>query len=270
MKVKNYFKNSINEDTNKYHFVVDKIKKNFKLKKIIKKKYINYSPTKANTIIVLGGDGFMLKTLKKYQKYNKPFYGINRGSFGFLMNKFRTYDFLKNISKTKQVTISPLQIKATTKNGKIFKAIAINEISLLRQSKQTASMQIFQGKKLLIKKLISDGVLVSTPAGSTAYNLSVGGPILSLHSKKLAVTPISPFRPRRWKGKVVPSNSVIKIKNLNTKKRTISAVADNIEFRNIKNIKIKINYSLKFKLLYDRNYSLTKKISLEQRMSNYY
>ena len=137
-------------------------------------------------------------------------------------------------------------------------------MSLLRQSRQAASLQIISGKKILIKKLICDGVLVSTPAGSTAYNLSVHGPILSLDSKKLAVTPISPFRPRRWKGKIVRDSSLTTIKNLNTKKRPVSVVADNNEVRNIKKVTIKINNSIKFKLLYDRNSSLTKKIKLEQ------
>jgi NAD+ kinase len=155
-------------------------------------------------------------------------------------------------------------MKVTTKAKKTFSAIAINEISLLRQSKQTASLQIFNGRKIIIKKLISDGVLVSTPAGSTAYNLSVNGPILSLDSKKLAITPISPFRPRRWKGKIVPSSSQIKIKNLNINKRPISVVADNKEVRNVKTVNIKVNNNIQFKLLYDRNNSLTKKIKLEQ------
>ena len=248
----------------KCHFVIDKTRKNKKLKKIFLSKYRNYLPKLSNVIVVLGGDGFMLQTLKKYQKYNKPFYGINSGTFGFLMNKLKTYEVEKNISKAKLVSISPLEMKVLTKSGKIHSSIAINEISLLRQTRQTASLQIVNGKRVLIKKLVCDGVLVSTPAGSTAYNLSVGGPILTLNSKKLAVTPISPFRPRRWKGKIVPSNSVIKIKNLNTQKRSVSVVADNIEIRNIKNIQIKINNLIKFKLLYDKNYSLTKKIKLEQ------
>ena len=161
----------------------------------------------------------MLKTLKKYQKCNKAFYGINRGTFGFLMNKFKTYDVERSISKAKLVSISPLEMKVITKTGKTHSNIAINEVSLLRQTKQAASLQIVGGKRILIKKLICDGVLVSTPAGSTAYNLSISGPILSLNSKKLAITPISPFRPRRWKGKVVSSSSVIKIKNLNVQKK---------------------------------------------------
>ena len=252
---------------NKFHFIFDKQKKNIEVRKIFLNKYRNYPLHLSNVIVVLGGDGFMLQTLKKYQKYNKPFYGINRGTFGFLMNKFKTYDVNKSISKAKQIFISPLQIKAITKNRKTFSAIAINEISLLRQSRQTAALQIFIGKKILIKKLVCDGVLVSTPAGSTAYNLSVSGPILSLNSKKLAITPISPFRPRRWKGKIVSSSSLIRIQNLNIHKRSVSVVADNIEVRNIKRVFIKMNNSIKFKLLYDRNNSLAKKIKLEQDIS---
>ena len=252
---------------NKYHFIFDKTKKNKRLKNIFLKKYKNHPPHLCKIIVVLGGDGFMLQTLKKYQKYNKIFYGINRGTFGFLMNKFKTYDIEKSISKAKLVSISPLEMMATTKTGKTHSNIAINEVSLLRQTRQAASIQIKNGKKVLIKKLICDGVLISTPAGSTAYNLSVSGPILSLNSKKLAITPISPFRPRRWKGKIVSSSSVIKIKNLNVHKRSISAVADNVEVRNVKNVEIKINNLIKFKLLYDKNYSLNKKIKLEQLRS---
>ncbi len=251
---------------NKCHFIFDKTKKDGKLRKFFLSKYKNYSPQSSNIIVVLGGDGFMLKTIKKYQKYHKPFYGINRGTFGFLMNKFKNYNIYKNISKAKLVSISPLEMKAITNQNKIISAFAINEISLLRQSRQTVSLQISIGKKDIIKKLISDGVLISTPAGSTAYNLSVNGPILSLNSKKLAITPISPFRPRRWKGKIVSSSSSITVKNLDVQKRSVSAVADNFEVRNIKRVSIKMNYLIKFKLLFDKNYSLTKKIKLEQRI----
>jgi len=252
----------------KIHFVIDKTDRAKSAKKIILKKYKNSPPQKSNVIVVLGGDGFMLQTLKKFQKFNKPFYGMNRGTFGFLMNKFRSKNIIKAILRSKLVSISPLEAKITTSKNKVLSAIAINEVSLLRQSRQTASLQISLGKNIIIKKLISDGVLVSTPAGSTAYNLSVNGPIISINSKKIAITPISPFRPRRWKGKISPSSSIITIVNLNTKKRPISAVADNFEVRNIKKIKIKTNSFIKFKLLYDKNNSLNKKIKLEQKKVN--
>ena len=248
----------------KIHFAIDSTIKARAFQKTILKKYNNYSPQQSNVIVVVGGDGFMLEILKKYQKYKKPFYGMNRGTFGFLMNRFKAKNVKKSISAAKLVTISALEMHAITKSNIKKSAIAINEVSLLRQSRQAASLQIINGKKILIKKLICDGVLISTPAGSTAYNLSVYGPILSLNSKKLAVTPISPFRPRRWKGKIVPLSSVIKIKNLNNRKRPVSVVADNVEVRNIKSVKIRINNNLKFKLLYDKSNSLTKKIKLEQ------
>ena len=246
------------------HFVIDNTNKAKPFRKKIHKKYKNYPPKTSDVMVVLGGDGFMLQTLKKYQKYDKPFYGMNRGTFGFLMNKFKFKNIRKNISRSKLVSISPLEVQVTTKKNKIISAFAINEVSLLRQSRQTASLQILSSKKVIIKRLISDGVIVSTPAGSTAYNLSVHGPILSINSKKLAVTPISPFRPRRWKGKILPSSTLIKIINLNITKRPVSVVADNLEVRNIKKVTIKTNNSIKFKLLYDRNNSLTKKIKLEQ------
>ncbi len=248
----------------KLHFIIDKTIKDKLLKTNLIKKFGNFSIYKSNVIVVIGGDGFMLETLKKCQKFNKPFYGVNKGTFGFLMNKFELSKLHKKINKAKLIKVSPLSMNVITKRNIRKKAIAINEISLLRQSRQTASLKIQCGKKILIKKLVSDGILISTPAGSTAYNLSVHGPILSLDSNKLAITPISPFRPRRWKGKIVPSSSVIKINNLNIKKRPISAVADNIEVRNIKNVIIKVNKSIVFNLLYDRNNSLTKKIKIEQ------
>ena len=151
-----------------------------------------------------------------------------------------------------------------SKNNTLNKSIAINEISILRQSKQAASISIYKGKKKVIKKLIADGVLVASPAGSTAYNLSVHGPILNLDSKKLAITPISPFRPRRWRGTIVNDNSVITIKNIDVNKRPISAVADNFEVRNAKFISIKMNKKISFNLLYNKNNSLKKKIKIEQ------
>ena len=244
--------------------ISDTNKKSLKIKTFIKKNIKKYKLFKSKLTIVVGGDGFMLKTLKKNRNLSKLFYGINSGSYGFLMNKFSPKNTLKNLSKANMISISPLDIKVRNKHGLLKKSIAINEVSILRQSRQAASLSIKSGKKIIIKKLISDGVLVSTPAGSTAYNLSVHGPILSLNSNKLSISPISPFRPRRWKGKIVSHKSVVLIKNLNLKKRPISAVADNHEFRNAKTILIKTNNKIKFKLLYDKNRSLQKKIKIEQ------
>ena len=206
----------------------------------------------------------MLQTLKKFYKIKKQFYGINSGNYGFLMNKFSKKRFMKNLFNSKVVSINPLEMVVKNKRNQIKKYIAINEISTLRQGKQAAIVSIKNGNSVIIKKLISDGVLVSTPAGSTAYNLSVHGPILNLDSKKIAITPISPFRPRRWRGKIVSENSKIIINNFDVFKRPISAVADNQEVRNAKLIKIKINKKINFKLLYDKNNSLNKKIKIEQ------
>ena len=206
----------------------------------------------------------MLQTLKKNKKSKRLFYGVNSGNYGFLMNKFSSKNFFKNFIRSKTVSISPLEMVVKNYKNNIKKHIAINEVSILRQSRQAASLSISHGSIQIIKELVSDGVLVSTPAGSTAYNLSVHGPILSLNSKKLSISPISAFRPRRWKGKIVSDRSKIVIKNLNPKKRPISAVADNIEVRNAKNITIKTNQKIKFNLLYDKNRSLQKKIKIEQ------
>ena len=248
----------------KFNFIFDNTKKAKILKRIIFRKYKNYSIKKSDVIVVAGGDGFMLKTIKKFYKFNKPFYGINCGSIGFLLNKYVHKKLYKKIGKAKVTTIYPLQVNTVSKGKKRKSFLALNELSLLRQSKQTAFLKLRLNQKILIKKLIGDGVLLSTPAGSTAYNLSVNGPILSLNSKKLAITPISPFRPRRWRGKIVGDSSKIIIRNLNIKKRPISAVADNIEVRNAKIITVQKNKKIKFDLLYDNNSSLQKKIKLEQ------
>ena len=180
------------------------------------------------------------------------------------MNKFSPKNTLRNLSRANHILISPLEMTVKTKNKQIKKFLAINEVSVLRQSRQAAFLRIRQGTVQVIKKLISDGVLVSTPAGSTAYNLSVHGPILSLHSKKLAISPISPFRPRKWKGKVVSDKLKVVITNLDPSKRPISAVADNSEVRNAISIIVKKNDKIKFKLMYDKNRSLQKKIKIEQ------
>ena len=243
--------------------ISDRNKKSQNIKSILLKK-LKGKKIRSKTVIVIGGDGFMLKTLKKNKNSSKLYYGINSGNYGFLMNKFSPKKTINNLFKAKMISISPLEMKVVNKYGIIKKSLAINEVSILRQSRQAATLQVTSGNKNIIKKLTSDGILVSTPAGSTAYNMSVHGPILSLNSNKLSISPISAFRPRRWRGKIVSDKSIIKIKNLNPIKRPISAVADNIEVRNAKKIIIKTNKKIKFNLLYDVNRSLQKKIKIEQ------
>ena len=248
---------------NKPLIISDKNLKSLKIKKKIIKIFNKQKISRPNIVIVIGGDGFMLQTLKKNKSARKYFYGINSGNYGFLMNKFSSKLLIKNISKSNIINISPLEMTVTN-SSKIKKSLAINEVSILRQSRQAANLSIKTNSKYIIKKLVSDGVLVSTPAGSTAYNLSVYGPILSLNSKKISIAPISAFRPRRWTGKIVSEKSKVVITNLNSEKRPVSAVADNIEFRNVKKIIVKVQNKIKFNLLYDKNSSLQKKIKLEQ------
>ncbi|MDC3062486.1 NAD kinase [Candidatus Pelagibacter sp.] len=249
---------------NKIQIISDKNNRSLNIKKSLVKILKRNEIKRPNLIIVIGGDGFMLQTLKKNRNSKKSFYGINSGNYGFLMNKFSSKNIKRNLLKANMISISPLEMIVRNNKNRVTKSLAINEVSILRQSRQAASLSINHGSKKIIKRLVSDGVLVSTPAGSTAYNLSVHGPILSLNSKRLSISPISPFRPRRWKGKIVSDKSKINIKNLNPKKRPISAVADNIEVRNAKNIIVKTNQKIKFNLLYDKNRSLQKKIKIEQ------
>ena len=248
----------------KIYLVFDKTKHSLKIKNFLIKKFQITTLKKSNVIIVLGGDGFMLQTLKKLYKFKKPFYGINSGNYGFLMNKFSNKNCVKNLNNSHAIRVHPLQMIVKTKGDRIKKSIAVNEVSILRQSKQASSIAITSNNKNIIKNLVSDGVLVSTPAGSTAYNLSAHGPILNLDSNKLTITPISPFRPRRWRGTIVSDKSKIIIKNLDSIKRPISAVADNFEVRNVKTVTIQSNKKIIFDLLYDKNNSLYKKIKIEQ------
>ena len=176
------------------------------------------------------------------------------------MNKFMRNSIIKNLNNAKVISIKPLEMRVISKKG-VKKSLAINEVSILRQSRQAANLSVKNNSKYIIKKLVSDGILVSTPAGSTAYNLSVHGPILNLDSKKISIAPISAFRPRRWKGKIVNESSWVIITNLNPKKRPVSAVADNVEIRNAIKVTIKTHNKIKFNLMYDKKSSLQKKLN---------
>ena len=246
--------------------ISDKNFKSKKIKSILQNKINNIKLNKLNITIVVGGDGFMLQTLKKYKFSQKIFYGLNSGNYGFLMNKFSKKFTIRNLTKAKSVTISPLEMTVSIKN-KVKKCLAINEVSILRQSRQTTKLEIYINKKLHVKQLTGDGFLIATPAGSTAYNLSAGGQILHLDSKKIAITPISPFRPRGFKGKAISNKSKIIIKNLDFKKRPVSAVADNNEIRDARVIKISINKQIKFKLLYNKKFGLKERNLVEQSKS---
>ena len=248
----------------KINIISDNNIKSKKIKFLLIKKLKKVKYLRPNLRIIIGGDGFMLKTLKKNKNLKNIFYGINSGNYGFLMNKFSKEKIIKNLNKSKVTTISPLEMKVINNKNSVKNYLAINEVSILRQSRQAANLSIKLNSKFIMKKLVSDGVLISTPAGSTAYNLSVHGPILNLNSKKISIAPISAFRPRRWLGRIVSDSSNIMITNLNSAKRPVSAVADNLEVRNAKKIIVKVQKKIKFKLLYDSNRSLQKKIKLEQ------
>ena len=248
----------------KINIISDNNIKSKKIKIHLIKKLKKVKNIRPNLRIIIGGDGFMLKTLKKNKNLKNIFYGINSGNYGFLMNKFSKEKIIKNLNESKVTTISPLEMKVINSKNYVKNYLAINEVSILRQSRQAANLSIKLNSKFIMKKLVSDGVLISTPAGSTAYTLSVHGPILNLNSKKISIAPISAFRPRRWLGKIVSDRSKIMITNLNSIKRPVSAVADNLEVRNAKKIIVKVQKKIKFKLLYDSNRSLQKKIKLEQ------
>ena len=248
----------------KIHIIADKNSTAQSAKRLIAKKYKNFPINDSDVLVVLGGDGFMLASLKKYQKYQLPFYGMNKGNKGFLLNRFDDKDLVNKINKSKIVEIHPLEMYAKNKSGKVKTAIAVNEVSVFRETRQAAKLEIKIDNKIRMKEVTCDGVLVATPAGSTAYNLSVRGPVLDLESNLLAVTPISPFKPRGWRGATINNRSKVSIKNLDFKKRPVSVVADNIEFRDVSNVSIYLNKNKTFKLLYDKKYGLKERNLAEQ------
>ena len=248
----------------KIHIIADATPTAQSAKKLITKKYKNHSINDSDVLVVLGGDGFMLSSLKKYQKYKLPFYGMNKGNRGFLLNKFDEKNLINKINKADIAELHPLEMYAKNNNGKIKTAIAINEVSVFRETRQAAKLEIKIDNKVRMREIVCDGTLVATPAGSTAYNLSARGPVLDLESNLLALTPISPFKPRGWRGASINSNAKVSIKNLDPKKRPVSVVADNVEFRHVLTVNVYLNKNKTFRLLYDKKYGLKERNLAEQ------
>jgi NAD+ kinase len=227
-------------------------------------RYPHVSAEEADVIVALGGDGLMLQTLHRFMGVNKPIYGMNRGSVGFLMNAFDEYGLLERLEQAKPTTIHPLQMQVTDSAGSRQAAAAINEVSLFRQTYQVAKLAISIDGKERLGELIADGVLVATPAGSTAYNLSVNGPIVPIDAALLALTPISAFRPRRWRGALVQDHVRIIIDVLESSKRPVSAVADHFEIRNVQRVEVAMDHETDLVLLHDPGHSLDERILREQ------
>ena len=212
----------------------------------------------------MGGDGTILSLINDEVYLEKKIFGMNRGTIGFLMNNFKTDNLIHRISTSKETRLNPVQMKVTDINNKIYNALSLNEVSLLRQNRFAANVRVKIDNKMKINKLVCDGILVSTPAGSTAYNLSAHGPILPLNSTLLALTPICPFRPRRWKGALLPEKSKIILEIINPEKRPVSATAGQVEVRNVKKVEISYNFKKTLKLLFDKDQNLEEKILNEQ------
>jgi NAD+ kinase len=233
-------------------------------REVLARRYGNYAPQEADVIVALGGDGHMLQTLHRFINDKIPIYGMNRGSVGFLMNHYSEDNLLERIAEAEVSRIHPLSMIATDRSGKAHKGLAINEVSLFRERYQAAKLQITIDGKVRMEELICDGVLVATPAGSTAYNLSAHGPILPIKAALLALTPISPFRPRRWRGALIPNKAQITITALETEKRPVSAVADHFEIRDVIKVEVEQARTIDLFMMFDRNHGLEERVLAEQ------
>jgi NAD+ kinase len=232
--------------------------------KLLEERYPNTPIEEADVIVALGGDGFMLRTLHRHMNRKLPIYGMNKGTVGFLLNSFAVEDLPARLSRAEVATLHPLRMKALREAGTEQEAIAINEVSLLRQTRQAAKIRISIDGRVRIEELICDGVMVATPAGSTAYNLSAHGPILPLSAGVLALTPISAFRPRRWRGALLPRNVHVKFEILDNYKRPVSAVADLTEVREVVEVDIEEARDISLKVLFDPEHNLEERILNEQ------
>jgi NAD+ kinase len=233
---------------------------------LLRRRYRFADVAQAETLVALGGDGFMLHTLHRLleERCSKPVFGINRGTVGFLMNDWRIDRLPERIASAKAIRVTPLEMCATTVAGEKFTYAAINEVSLLRETRQTAKIEISVNGRVALPELACDGVLVATPAGSTAYNLSARGPILPLQAKMLALTPISPFRPRRWSGAILPDDTAVSFRILEAHNRPVSAVADQIEVRDVARVEVRLDRERSLTLLFDPEHALDERITMEQ------
>ena len=227
------------------------------------------SLSEADTVIALGGDGFMLQTLHAMLENHRtvPVFGMNLGTVGFLMNEWRQDGLDQRLARAKAFKVNPLRMHATTVSGEQVTLPAINEVSLLRETRQTAWLEVSVNNRVVISELVCDGALVATPAGSTAYNLSAQGPILPLDSALVALTPISPFRPRRWRGAILPERTRIKMRVVDPVKRPVSAVADQREVRDVAQVEIAVDFAMPLTLLFDPEHTLDDRIAAEQFIS---
>ena len=233
-------------------------------KKVLEEQYGINTLDNADVIVVLGGDGFMLEAIKNHMSQNLPLFGLNYGSIGFLMNASNNDDLIKRINLSQSIVIAPLSMKVQSVDGGSHEAIAINEVSLLRETHQASKIKISIDDKIRLEELICDGILISTPSGSTAYNLSAHGPILPINADVLALTPISAFRPRRWKGAILNNRSEVRFDIIDGKKRPVSAVADSTEFRDIKSVTVRQDDKNSIQLLFDEQHSFEERILNEQ------
>ena len=248
----------------KPHFIVDYTKISKESSNRIQSTYKFFSLSQADAIVVLGGDGFMLDILKRYQDLDLPFYGINKGTVGFLMNQNQNENLLNKLNQAEETIIHPLKMHAKKIDGSEEDHLAINEISILRSGSQAAKLKIVVDNLVRLEELVCDGALVSTPAGSTAYNYSAHGPILPIDSNILALTAMAAFRPRRWRGALIPSNAKIEFFIKDSNKRPVSAYADSKEVKNISSVKIESEDDVYYKLLFDKGHGLQERILREQ------
>lgn len=232
--------------------------------RLLSTRYGEVPAGEADVVVALGGDGLMLQALHAYMNTGKPIYGMNRGSVGFLMNEYRPEELTERLAAAKVETIHPLGMTVKVGDGRTLSAVAINEVSMLRQSYQAAKLRITIDGQVRLEELSCDGVLLATPAGSTAYNLSAHGPILPINAPLLALTPISPFRPRRWRGALLPDQAKVAITVLEPEKRPVNAVADHIEFKSVLEVGIAVDRQSACLIMFDRDHSWDDRILAEQ------